>query len=77
MLLPSKDGIACDWCGRVLKEKFEYYSIACTRVHVDKDKAETNPVEVDDDILDFDICVECHSAVVTKAKAIDKEINNE
>jgi hypothetical protein len=62
MLLPSRDGIKCDLCGTELKNKFEYYSYACTKVSVDKERAQSGKSTVtDDDILDFDVCVKCHT----------------
>ena len=69
MLLDSKDGIQCDGCGTVLRDKFDYYSINCARVKVDCDRAETSPVQVDDDILDFDICTECHKKRIDEMKS--------
>lgn len=60
MLLPNKDGIKCDWCGAIMKDEFQYYSIECTLVDVDRKRASTKPVEVDNNTLDFDVCPECH-----------------
>jgi len=76
MLLKTKDGICCDWCGAILKNKFVYYSVSCIRVKVDKDKAETSPVSVDGDVVDFDVCEKCHKANVDKTLELYDKINN-
>ena len=60
MLLPTQDGIKCDWCGKECRDVFDYYSLACTKVHVDKNNNQVGPVQVDNERMDFDICVECY-----------------
>jgi len=70
MILPTKDGITCDRCGRILKDQFEYYSDKRTRVQVDRSRSKTGVVEVDEDILDFDICTTCHQKDIDDLKRI-------
>lgn len=68
MLLQSRDGIKCDICGAELKNKFTYYSYACTKVEVDKELAKSGKLTtIEDDVLDFDVCIQCHDKNVKSA----------
>lgn len=73
MFLKTRDGIKCDFCGATLRNKFQYYSYSCTRVEVDKEKAQTGAAKIDNDILDFDSCEECHKKHITKMIELGKE----
>ena len=72
MFLKSRDGIRCDFCGAVLKNKFQYYSYKCTRVDVDKDRAATGATQIENDILDFDVCDVCHKKHTDKLIELGK-----
>ena len=77
MFLKSRDGIICDICGKSQKNKFTYYSYSCTRINVDKDRAATEVTKIENDILDFDICSECHKLHVDTMLGISKKQQEE
>jgi len=63
MLLPDRDGIRCDWCGKEFKSEFVYYSYDCHRVSVDTSRMETKKekvTSVDGSVIGFDVCEGCH-----------------
>jgi len=67
MLLPSKDGIKCDFCKKALRSKFTYYSYDCHKVMVDVSRVETSKEKITDvngSILGFDVCEECHNKII-------------
>jgi len=69
MMLPTKDGIRCDLCGKEYRSKFIYYSYDCHKVSVDISRMETKrekATDVDGSIVGFDVCEECHSTFVKK-----------
>jgi len=70
MFLTSRDGIKCDRCGKILKNKFIYYSDKRTRVIVDNERKQTGPAAVERDVVDFDICEDCHADDVNKLRAV-------
>lgn len=71
MLLPSKNGIKCDKCGKILQNKFTYYSYDCHKVFVDVSRLETSKekaTDVDGSIVGFDICEDCHKDMANGAQ---------
>jgi hypothetical protein len=72
MLLTSKDGIACDLCGREYKRKFSYYSAEFTKISADAEKKVTGPTEVDKKHLNLDICEICYNSLAQKVVEIAK-----
>lgn len=63
MLLPNRDGVRCDMCGKEHKSKFTYYSYDCHKVTVDISKMETRReqvTDVDGSVIGYDVCEECH-----------------
>lgn len=59
------DGIICDLCGNVFRKKFVYFSMVSTKVSVDTEMSKTGIVNVDDDVLDFEICENCYRNKLT------------
>ena len=69
MLLKTRDGIKCDFCGKEFKSKFTYYSYDCHKVTVDINEVKTEKdqaTDVDGSIIGFDICDECHKYHIDK-----------
>ena len=67
MLLPDKNGIKCDLCGKILRDKFVYYSYDCHKVFVDVSRLETSKekaTDVNGSVIGFDVCEECHNKMV-------------
>jgi len=56
MLLQTKDGIKCDLCSTEYKNSFNYYSIDCSKVHVDVRAKYTTKATKE---YDFDVCELC------------------
>lgn len=70
MLLPDKDGIACDFCATSYKEKFKYYSTSATKYQVvkrkDKTLVKSPPQKVD---FNQDMCEICYDGLIERVKA--------
>jgi hypothetical protein len=70
MLLPDKDGIACDFCGTSYKEQFKYYSTNATKFQVqrrkDKVLVKSPPQKVD---FNRDMCEVCYDGLLDQVKA--------
>ena len=67
MLLPSKDGIKCDRCGKIYKSKFVYFSYDCHKVIVDVGRMESTretATDVNGSVIGFDICEICHNEMI-------------
>jgi len=77
MLLKTKDGILCDWCGASMKRKFIYYSCEFAKVYVDADKKQTGPADVDKKYLNLDICEKCYKEIEDKCRTILKNAGEE
>ena len=56
MLLPSRDGIACDFCATQHKEKFSYFSLRATQYRV----AGTQKFPGTDPKFSKDMCPTCY-----------------
>lgn len=65
MLLPSKDGISCDLCSMIQKNRFTYYSLDSKGVQVNA--AAASVVQLGKD-LDIDICEKCYMDMITAVK---------
>lgn len=74
MLLPSKDGIACDLCGKKYQHKFSYFSAEFTKISADAEKKITGPVDVDKKYLNLDICMGCYEILAQKVVAVAKAL---
>jgi hypothetical protein len=69
MLLPDKDGIACDFCGTSYKERFTYYSTNATKHKItrhNKNLVRSPPQKVD---FDRDMCTVCYEQLLDQVKA--------
>lgn len=60
MLLNTKDGVACDWCGFIQKNKFVYYSLDSKGLEVNT--ASSSVVQLGKE-LDIDICEKCYKTM--------------
>lgn len=58
MLLSTRDGISCDLCGIILKNKFTYFSVESKGIQVDASKAQVVQLGKD---LDVDVCDPCYT----------------
>lgn len=65
MLLSSKDGISCDLCSMILKNKFTYYSIDSKGIQVNTATASMAQLGKD---LDIDVCEGCYTAMIEAVK---------
>lgn len=69
MLLPNKDGIKCDICGEIKKNKFIYYSYDIHKIIVNLEKIESKEeklTDVNESIIGFDVCENCHKININK-----------
>lgn len=68
MLLPDKDGIACDFCGTTYKKEFSYYSTRAIKFVVasrNKTIIKSPPQKVD---FDRDMCEICYDEIIEQVK---------
>lgn len=65
MLLNSKDGISCDLCGFVQKNRFTYYSMESKGLQVNT--AGNSIAQLGKD-LDIDVCEKCYGAMLEAVK---------
>lgn len=65
MLLSSKDGISCDLCGLIQKNRFTYYSIESKGLQVNT--AGASIVQLGKD-LDIDVCEGCYGSMIEAVK---------
>jgi hypothetical protein len=63
-------GIFCDYCGKIVKSKFHYYSAKFDMVEVDTTIGKIAIVEVDRRCLDLDLCVECMEDVKKRVMSV-------
>ncbi len=65
MLLSTKDGIRCDVCGSVHRDKFAYYSMDCSVIKVNTAAQMVSPMPGADS---FDMCDGCYNEMLSKCK---------
>ena len=70
MFTKEKDGIICDQCGAKLANKFDYFSMKSSRVKVDLERKSSEVVQVEKDILDFEVCPNCYKKLTDKVLEI-------
>jgi hypothetical protein len=63
-------GIICDYCGKVNKSKFLYYSAKFDLVEVDTTIGKVASVDVDRRCLDLDLCLDCMEEVKRRVLSI-------
>lgn len=65
MLLASKDGISCDLCSIIHRNRFTYYSIESKGLQVN---ASANSIAQLGKDLDIDVCEACYNAMIEAVK---------
>lgn len=65
MLLTSKDGISCDLCAMIYKNRFTYYSLESKGLMVNT--TGTSIAQLGKD-LDIDVCEACYNAMIEAVK---------
>ena len=64
MLLSSKDGITCDYCGTIYKDQFTYYSTKATEHELINNRRST-PRDAN---FHSDMCVACYEMLLKDVK---------
>ena len=65
MLLSSKDGIGCDLCGVIYRNRFTYYSLESKGIQVNA--AAHSVVQLGKD-MDIDVCEKCYTDMIEAVK---------
>lgn len=65
MLLTSKDGISCDLCGFIQKNRFTYYSLESKGIQVNTSGNSIAQLGRD---LDIDVCEKCYNDMIEAVK---------
>lgn len=73
MLLFSKDGILCDWCGEQHKDVFVYYSVEGQEISVRTSRQFTQAGRRN---LDLDLCPRCYQEWVERAREALSKLKN-
>lgn len=65
MLLNAQDGIRCDFCGSIFKDKFKYYAVESNDITVVKSQSRGSRSSN----FEHDACETCYGNMVDKCKA--------
>jgi hypothetical protein len=66
MFLATRDGIRCDICGTIHRDKFTYYSVDWNTIKVDTGRQMVAPVP---DTESFDVCSGCYEGFLSACKS--------
>jgi len=69
MLLPDKDGIACDFCGTSYKNDFNYYSTKASKYQVGKRNGQIVKSPPQSVSFNNDMCDGCYDELIDQVKA--------